>query len=302
MIKGAIFGAGFIGLNFINYGLNKDYNFSVLDIKDKPINLSEKIDWVKGDILNIKDVKRTLNDAEIAYYFISQHQPENLSDYHSAINFNISGAINFLKACVEKKVKRVIFISSAAVYGNQSNLPIAETSPTDPINTYGIYKLIIEKFFYLYKEIYNLDTKIMRLSNPYGPGQDINGKQGIIAISIGKSISGEPLDIKGNGSFLRDFIYIDDVMDALNLLSITKNEEVVFNIGSGVALSLNKLLNIISKKNGKAIKTNYLNSGAGNIRSSQLDISKARKLLNFEPKISIEDGIFRLLQVHLNKF
>lgn len=299
MIKGAILGAGFIGLNFIRYGLDHNYKFSVLDIKDKPNNIPKNILWIKGDVSNYENIKATLKYTDIAYYFISQTAPGDILKNFHEMNVSISSAINFLKACVEMKIRKVIFISSASVYGNQIELPISETFSTDPISTHGIYKLMTEKFFNLYKVVHNLDCKIIRLSNPYGPGQNIYGQQGIIAIAIGKFISGGFLEVRGDGSSLRDFIYIEDVMEALNLLSTNETNEVIFNIGSGVATSINFVIDLIGKKIGRAIKIKHSISRAVDIVSSQLDISKAEKILNFKPMVSIEDGVTKTLAPYL---
>jgi len=158
---------------------------------------------------------------------------------------------------------------------------------------------MIEKLFFLYKVTHNLDCKIMRLSNPYGPGQNIYGKQGIVAIAIGKCLMNESLEVRGDGSSLRDFIYIEDVMEALNLLSIKQTNEIIFNIGSGIATSINDLIALIKRKTGKSLKINHIISRALDIKSSQLDISKAKEELNFKPKISLEDGLSKTLACFL---
>ena len=299
MIKGAIFGAGFIGLNFIRYGLDHNYQFSVLDIKDKPKNLSDKVIWIKGDIINREYTKAVLKNADIAYYFISQTVPGDILDDFYELNLNLSSTIHFLNACHEMKVKRVVFISSASVYGNQKEFPIHEGFSTDPISTHGIYKLMSEKFFYFYKVAHGLDCKIMRLSNPYGPGQDIYGKQGIVAITIGKCMMNKPLEVRGDGSSLRDFIYIEDVMEALNLLSTKQSNEIIFNIGSGIASSINDLIDLIEKKTGKTLKINHTIPRVLDITSSHLDISKAEKELNFKPRTSLEGGVSKTVEYYL---
>ena len=299
MIKGVIFGAGFIGLNFIRYGLDHNYQFSVLDIKDKPKNLSDKVIWIKGDIINREHTKAVLKNADIAYYFISQTVPGDTLDDFYELNLNLSSTIHFLNACLEMKVKRVVFISSASVYGNQKEFPIRESFSTDPISTHGIYKLMSEKFFHLYKVAHGLDCKIMRLSNPYGPGQDIYGKQGIVAITIGKCMMNKTLEVRGDGSSLRDFIYIGDVMEALNLISTKQSSEIIFNIGSGIANSINDLIQLVEKKTGKTLKINHTISRAVDITSSHLDISKAEKELNFKPGTSLEDGVSKTVEYYL---
>jgi UDP-glucose 4-epimerase len=297
-LRVAVLGAGFIGNNFIRHCLHSGLGISVLDHKPCPTDLQGKLNWTRGDIANHDDVTRVIRGSEVVYHFVSSTVPGDQVDEGGELIQNVVETLSLLKTCVSEKVKRIVFISSASVYGIKTVLPVAETAGTDPISSHGIHKLTIEKYLQLYQYQHGLDCKIVRLSNPYGPGQNIHGRQGFIAIAIGKLLSGAPIVVRGDGSAVRDFVYIEDVCDVLALLRTAEPAESVFNVGSGRGISLKQVLSTIESILGRQIEIAYTGTRFVDIPASVLDISRERELLGKSAKVSLEEGIGRTLEYH----
>ena len=294
----AVLGAGFIGLNFIRYALNKRVDVTVLDHKVCPPDLLDKVDWVQGDFSKEESLHKALNCSDIALHFISSTVPGDVVDESFELMQNVASTLKLLKCCLTKKVTRVIFISSSSVYGHQATFPISEKASTDPIGSHGITKLSIEKYLLLYQFHFGLDCKILRLANPYGPGQNIDGRQGFVAMAIGKLISGEKMFIRGDGSIVRDYIYIDDVCDALYLMCLTKSKESIFNIGSGDGHSLNSVVEHLSRLIGQPITPEYVDNRSVDVPMSVLDITRGKELLGFSVNYTFERGLKETLKFH----
>lgn len=297
-LNAAILGAGFIGQNFIRLALQSGDSLRVLDHKECPKEFEGRLTWIKGDLGDEKAIKNVLKNTEVVYHFISSTVPGDSADEGGELIQNVVQTLRLLKQCVQEKVRRIVFVSSASVYGVQTILPIPEVALTEPISSHGIHKLTIEKYLHLYKYQYGLDCKIIRLSNPYGPGQSITGRQGFIAIAIGKILAGEAVMIRGDGSTIRDYIYIDDVSETLHLLGACKAEDAVFNVGSGQGYTLNQVVSIMEELTGKPIDVMHTDSRFVDISTSILDVSRGRSVLGKTLKTSLEDGLLKTLAFH----
>lgn len=298
MLTAAILGAGFIGQNFIRLALQLGYGLSVLDHKSCPVEFEGRLTWIKGDLSSAKTVNQALQNCDVVFHFISSTVPGDVVDESSELIQNVVQTLRLLKTCVQKKVTRIVFISSASVYGIQAVLPIPETALTDPISSHGIHKLTIEKYLQLYKYQYGLDCKIMRLSNPYGPGQNLTSRQGFIAIAIGKILTGDSIIIRGNGSTIRDFVYIDDVCEALHLMATCQAQESILNVGSGQGYSLGQVVLTLGNLIEKKIKVTYADSCFVDIPASILNISREENVLGKTSKVSLEAGLANTLAFH----
>lgn len=291
-------GAGFIGRHLANWSLRQGVELRVLDHKECPQELLGKVVWIKGDLNDDQAVREVLKGAEVVYHLISSTVPGDVTDESRELIQNVVPSLRMLKICLEQQVRRVVFISSASVYGLQQVLPIPETAMAIPISSHGVHKLAIEHYLQVYKYQYGLDCKIMRLSNPYGPGQALTGRQGFIAIAIGRLLAGEPLMIRGDGSIIRDFIYIDDVADTLHRLGTTESKESLFNVGSGIGYSLNQVVATMERIAGVSIRVEHSENRFVDIPASILDISKETTILGKTDKISLEAGLRRTLEFH----
>jgi UDP-glucose 4-epimerase len=297
-LNAAVLGAGFIGQNFIRRALQRGYNLRVLDHKNCPPEFEGKLTWLQGDFSSEEAVAQSVRGAEVVFHFISSTVPGDVVDEGRELMQNVVQTIQLLKVCVRERVRRVVFASSASVYGVQARLPVQEGAATDPISSHGIHKLTIEKYLQLYRYQHGLDCKILRLSNPYGPGQSVLGRQGFVAIAIGKLMAGEQIEIRGDGSTIRDFVYIDDVTEALDLAATTGAIESVFNVGSGHGYSLNDIVAALAKVTGKPVATKYVEGRFVDIPASILDISLEKHILGKTPKIGLEQGLARTLAFH----
>ncbi len=294
----AILGAGFIGRHLLRSLLSQGCVVSVLDEALCSAEFSSRTRWVQGSFMNRKDVARAIEGASVVYHLISSTVPGDAVDENEELFSNVVQTINLLRECVHQGVRRVVFISSASVYGRRRTLPIPEAAETDPISSHGIHKLTIEKYLQLYKYEFGIDCKIMRLSNPYGSGQNLYGRQGFISIVIGKLLSGGDIEIRGEGTAIRDFVHIDDVVWALRRLAVIESDESVFNIGSGQGVCLNDVVGLVQDILGKTVPVRRTDERMADIPASILDISKARRIMGFEPRISLRDGLQELLVHH----
>ena len=210
------------------------------------------------------------------------------------VESNLLGTIRLLDHAVKSGLKKIIFVSSGGtVYGKPLQTPIPETHPTNPLCSYGINKLSIEKYLGLYHELYGLDYTVLRMSNPFGERQRTDASQGAVAVFLGKAIRGETIEIWGDGSVVRDYVYIHDVILALLAALDCSCEEHVFNIGSGKGVSLNELLDSIENITLYPTRRRYVKSRLFDVPDNVLDIDRAVSLLDWSPQISFEDGLMR---------
>ena len=295
----AVCGAGFIGMNLIEWLLADGKSVSVLDHNAARGDLSERTRWVHGDFGSADDLRCVLADADVAYHLVSTTVP---GDDHvgllKELADNISATLRFLDVCAEMGVRRIVFTSSSSVYGLQRTTPIAESAETTPISSHGILKLTIEKYLLLHRFRQEADIRIVRLSNPYGPGQSLVGRQGFVAIAIGKLLAGQLMLMRGAGSPIRDFIYISDVCDGLLSLAVADHPPAVINMGTGVGHSLADVLTEISSLTGRPIESIDGPLRKADIPESVLDIRLARERLGFAPRVSLKDGLARTLRYH----
>jgi len=297
-LRAAILGAGFIGRNFVNLALSQGYELRVLDHNDCPGQWAGLLSWFVGDLGREEDLNKVLKGADTVFHFVSSTVPGDLVDESSELRQNVFQTLQLLRLCVQHSVRQVVFISSASVYGPQRLLPIGETAPTDPISSHGIHKLAIEKYLQLYEHQHGVACKILRLANPYGPGQRTNSRQGFVGIAIGRMLAGAGMQIRGDGSHVRDFIHIDDVCQAIHLVATRHSEHRVFNVGSGEGRSLNQILALLRQLSQQAIPADYTASRFVDIPASVLDVSRMRLDFGWTPAISLHQGLGQTLRLH----
>jgi UDP-glucose 4-epimerase len=200
--------------------------------------------------------------------------------------------LRLLDCAVDKRIQKVIFASSGGtVYGIPRTLPIPESHPTDPICSYGITKLTIEKYLALYHRLHDLDYTILRLGNPFGARQRTENVQGAIAVFLGKIYKNQPITIWGDGSIARDFFHISDLVSAFMRVIECRTEMKVFNIASGQAHSINQIVSMLRKVTGEAISIQYTHGRKFDVPVNCLDINRAKNELGWQPRVSLEEGI-----------
>ncbi|MEM3641819.1 MAG: GDP-mannose 4,6-dehydratase, partial [Candidatus Bathyarchaeia archaeon] len=210
---------------------------------------------------------------------------------------NTQGTINLLEACVKNNVKRFVYASTCAVYGEAKYLPINEEHPTNPLSPYGASKLAAEEYCKVFSKIYGLQTICLRFFNVYGLRQPSGPYGGVITTFLESLKRNKPIIIYGDGNQTRDFLYVKDAVNACTLALTRKNcEGKTFNIGTGTKTSINELAqDMIKQANQSQVKIKHVDERKGDIRESYADIRKAEKELGFKPEFSIQDGLKELI-------
>ncbi|MDD5123591.1 NAD-dependent epimerase/dehydratase family protein [Methylovulum sp.] len=249
--------------------------------------------WVVGDFFNPRDLANILEGADIVVHALSTVTPAKSNESPiNDIEENLIGTLRLLELCKTKGVARLVFLSSGGtVYGPDVSVPTVEDEANEPICSYGVVKLAIEKYLAIYRQQQQLDSVVLRVANPFGPYQLPKG-QGVIAATIQKVLMGQPPEIWGDGNVVRDYIYIDDVIDAILAAAQLDGSQAprLYNIGSGVGKSLNEVVNGIAEIHG-AIHIKRLPGRAVDVPVSILNIQRAERFLNWRPHTDWKLGL-----------
>jgi UDP-glucose 4-epimerase len=295
--KAAVLGAGFIGLNLVRRLVDAGTQVAVLDHNDPPAELAARVHWVRGEFADPKAVEQVIAGADVAFHLISSTVPgDEHVELSRELSDNIFATLRFVELCDRLAVPRVVFASSSSVYGLQARVPIAETAVTDPISSHGIQKLAIEKYLLLHRLHRGLDVRIARLSNPFGPGQRLYGRQGFIALTIGHLLKGEPILLRDGGRPVRDFVYIDDVSEALDRLASQHGAPSVVNVGSGVGHSLRQVVEMVEEAMQRPIPFVSAEPRRADIPVSVLDVTLAAAGIGFRAAIPVRAGLLHTLR------
>jgi len=287
-------GNGFIGSHLVDKLLADGHAVRVFDkYEERYRQPLPEVDYSFGDFGNRGLLAEALRGVDVVVHLISTSLPKTSNDDPAYdVQSNVIESLFLLEKCVELGIRKVIFISSGGtVYGRPVQLPIAENGATDPECSYGITKLTIEKYLALYHQLYGLDYVIVRPSNPYGSRQNPLGIQGAIPVFLGKIAREEPIEIWGDGSVIRDYIYIDDLVEGIGRVVSYAGEQKIFNMGSGAGHSLNELIRIIAAVTQRPVQVTYKEARRFDIPAIVLDIASAQRELGWLPGTEIEAGI-----------
>ncbi|ASJ01003.1 SDR family oxidoreductase [Thermococcus gorgonarius] len=290
-------GAGFIG-SHIAWELVKDNEVIVIDnlYTGKEENVPPGAKLIKADIRDYQSIAELISNADYVFHEAAQVSVvESVRDPIFTEEVNVLGTLNILKALIEGHGK-LIFASSAAVYGDNPNLPLKETERPRPLSPYGVTKATAEEYLRVFHELYGLPVVALRYFNVFGPRQGFNQYAGVISIFINRALAGEPLVIFGDGKQTRDFIYVRDVVKA-NLLAAEsrKANGRVFNVATGKQTSILELAMKVIEITGTTSSIIFDKPRPGDIRHSLADISEIRKL-GFEPEWSLEEGLKKTVE------
>jgi len=292
-MKCAVLGAGgFIGINLCQALLGRVDQLRAFNRTDRSIKELAGLEWVLGDFDNPESVKEAVNGCDTVIHLINTIPVHTKSGPIIDVQKNVVSTLQLLDTCCEQGIKKIIFISSGgSVYGISDILPTPEYAATEPITAYGVSKLTIEKYLAHYRHTKGLEYRILRVANPYGPYQTISHNHGVIAVFIQRALMGLPIEIWGDGSTIRDYIYIHDVVQAIIKVMDYEGPEHIFNIGSGKGLSLEQVVKAIEQKLKCLIEVKYTSQGSKHIPVSILDIRKAGKYLEWKPQYSFDEGL-----------
>lgn len=291
-------GSGFIGSHLVEALSEAGSEVRSFDRVPSPWHTRANVESVVGDFLRADQVAEAVSGCDYVYHLVSTTLPKNSNDNPIAdVEQNLVSTLAMLKAACAAGVKKIVFLSSGGtVYGIPQTLPILETHPTLPMSSYGIVKLTIEHYLHLYQVLHGLNYQVLRLSNPFGERQPINGSQGAIAVFMSKALRGETVEIWGDGSVVRDYIYVKDVIDAMLLALDYQGPHRSINIGSGTGQSINQILDAISHTIGQQIERRYTAQRSFDVPASVLSIERARLELGWQPTISFAEGLKRTSQ------
>jgi UDP-glucose 4-epimerase len=292
-------GGGFVGSNLVRALLERGDEVRVLDnfSTGNRANLEEvagDIELVEGELRSYERVHAAVRGTEVVFHQGALPSvPRSVQDPLTTGAVNVESTLNVLLAARDERVRRVVFASSSSVYGNSGDLPRAESDATDPISPYAVSKLAAERYCVSFSRVYELETVALRYFNVFGPRQDPTSQYAAVVPRFITAVrAGEPVPIFGNGSQSRDFTYVENVVEA-NLLAADAEgvSGSVLNVATGEATSVDELADRIGGILGLPVEKEYLPERAGDVYASWADIREARRLLGYEPTVSLEDGL-----------
>jgi UDP-glucose 4-epimerase len=286
-------GGGFIGINLCRRLASSGHRVRAFGRRCLFKDALDGIEWYQGDFSNVTSVAAGVQNYDVVFHLIHDATPQSANlDMIGDLRRNVGAALALLDICRNLGTKRVVFVSSGGtIYGPTAQLPIAETAPTDPITAYGVGKLAIEKYLAMYQRLFGLDYRILRVANPFGPYQVPLKNQGIVATLISRAMKGEAIEIWGDGSIVRDYIYIDDVAAALERAMMDESDQRIFNIGSGRGRSLLQVIDEVESLFGTKLKIEWRSDRPIDVPASVLAIERARSVLGWEPRADFRGGL-----------
>jgi UDP-glucose 4-epimerase len=299
-------GAGFIGSHLVDRLLEECVDVIILDnlLNGQLKNINQHFGkknfrFVQGDIRDYQLVSTLIKDVDAVIHLAAQISPSASIENPVLTNdINVNGTLNLLKASTDSNVKRFVFASSSAVYGDVRTSPIKEECLPTPLSPYGVSKLAGEAYTLVFHKVYGLETVCLRYFNVYGPRQTYNDYSGVITKFMNRIKSNLPPIIFGDGNQSRDFVHIQDVVEA-NVKAL-ENETAVgetVNIATGVATTINQLAHLLLASADKPhLKVQYSESHIGDIRNSVGDVIKAQSLLHYSAEFSLKEGLKELLE------
>lgn len=286
-------GCGFIGSHIVDSLLTRGHRVRVIDMKPEAFRAPiPGVEYVHGSFGDSDLLTKALSDVTAVIHTASTTVPatSNLNPV-ADIQGNLISNVQLLQIMRTSQVRKLVFLSSGGtVYGIPKCEVVDETHPLSPISSYGIVKVAIENYLYMESKLHGLDYVVLRASNPYGPRQSQAGLQGIIGTYFWKIANGEPVEVWGDGSVVRDFI---DVRDLAALTSIARESSITgcFNAGSGEGASVNQIVQLTQKITGSDLQPIYKPGRGFDVPRVVLDISRIRRAINWSPQISLDEGM-----------
>ena len=290
-------GAGFIGSNLVKKLISDKNEVVVIDdLSSGFISNISSIDGVKyinGDIRNRKQVNDAIKGVEVVFHLAASVGNKRSIDFPLIDSqINVLGTLNILEECVKEGVRKIVTSSSAGIFGELKTIPIKEDHPIDPDSPYGCSKLCEEKLCLSYSKLYDLEAVCLRYFNVFGPNQRFDAYGNVIPIFVYKMLHNEPIIVYGDGNQTRDFVHVNDVVQAninsANSIGVSE----AFNIASGDRISINDLIKLITKNYKKEVKIEYADKRPGDVMHSLADISFARDEISYNPSVNFEKGIY----------
>lgn len=288
-------GAGFIGSNLVRQLLNDDMDVVVLDNLSTGTadNLDDcPVQWVHGDVRDAAIVERAAQGCGTIFHLAAAvGNTRSIADPATDSQVNVLGTVNVLEAARKLAVRKVVYSSSAAIFGEPRALPIATDHPTHPDSPYGVSKLAGEKLCQAYTRLHGLETICLRYFNVYGVNQHFDAYGNVIPIFVERLLDDRELVVYGDGCQTRDFVNVQDVVRANVLAARAREVSGVFNIGSGKAVTIRELTALLQKVAGRSVPIRFVAQRPGDVMNSQADIREAVSILGYRPSVNLTEGL-----------
>jgi UDP-glucose 4-epimerase len=290
-------GGGFLGLNLCRRLFAAGHRVRAFGRRCLFPEALNGIEWYQGDFCDPTALAAAVETYEIIFHLVHTTTPYSANlDMAMDLQQNVAASLALFDVSRVLEARRIVFISTGGtVYGSPEQIPTPETAPTDPITAYGISKLAIEKYLALYERLYGLQYRILRVANPFGPFQVPIKNQGIIAMLISRALNDEIIDIWGDGSAARDYIFVDDVMDALEAAMLDQSDARIFNIGSGQGRSLLEIIAAVERLMNIKLNIAWKRGRSVDVPKSILAIDRARDILKWAPRTPFDEGLEKTL-------
>ncbi|HWH05821.1 MAG TPA: SDR family oxidoreductase [Gaiellaceae bacterium] len=292
-------GGGFIGSNLVRALLERGDRVRVLDNfstgnRGNLAGLEDDVELVEGELRSYERVHNAVRGVEVVFHQGALPSvPRSVQDPLTTGAVNVEGTLNVLLAARDESVRRVVFASSSSVYGNSGTLPRQESQAPDPISPYAVAKLAAERYCVSFFRVYGLETVALRYFNVFGERQDPTSQYAAVVPRFVTAVAeGRPVPIHGDGTQSRDFTYVANVVEA-NLLAGERPDVggSVLNVATGRQASVDQLADAIGAVLGRPVEKEYLPTRAGDVRDSWADVSESRRVLGYETKVGLEEGL-----------
>jgi UDP-glucose 4-epimerase len=293
-------GAGFIGSHLVRSLLAAGHEVVVLDdlSMGKRENVPAEATFIQGDIRSASDVRQSLEGVETVFHEAARVSIRaSVKQFVEDAEINLMGTLNILQCCADTGVRKLVYASSMAVYDDSPRpMPIAETYRTEPQSPYGISKLAGEKYCLQFCQTNNVQCRVLRYFNTYGPGQTFTPYVGVITIFINGLLRGQAPTIFGDGEQRRDFVHVSDIVQA-NLCALKSDRPSgIYNVGTGRATSVNEIAAMLCERINPKLKPNYAPAQIGELRNSIADVTRISQELGYQPRVEIADRIGEVIE------
>lgn len=286
---------GFIGTNLCLEMRARGIAVTGFGRAPSPPPVLASMDWVSGSLEAAASLDPLVEGHAHVFDLIGAGLPNSSNDNPAQIVADgLPAKVRLLEACRRQRVRRFVFASSGGtVYGLTEAAPVREDAPTEPISAYGIGKLVIEKYLFLYGHLYGLESRTLRIANAYGPHQDARRGQGLVAALLRRLLAGEPVEIWGSGAVVRDYVHIDDVVSAMLACLEHDGPGRVFNVGSGIGRSVADVLRDTARVTGRTPRLLHRGERSADVPVNILDSTRLRRETGWQPRVEWEDGLRR---------
>jgi UDP-glucose 4-epimerase len=286
-------GGGFIGTNLCRRLVETGARVRAFSRRRTFPEALPGVEFHQGDFTDAGALAAAIEGFDVVFHLVHASPPQAANlDMRQDVEKNVLPSLALLDICRRLKVKRTIFLSSGGtIYGRAKEIPTPETAPTEPITAYGVTKLAIEKYFAIHEHLHGSEYRVLRVTNPYGPFQTALKNQGVVAALVSRIISGESMEVWGDGSVVRDFIFIGDVIDALLAAVHDESTHRIFNIGSGQGQSLREIIGAVERLSGQKLDIVWKPERRMDVPVSIVSIDRARDALGWAPKTPLETGL-----------